>query len=193
VAVFDETHVFALQDAALTFGPNANAGVLGTAARNVIIECLRVAGESSAQINSTLRTAADQARAMFQNLTNGPQLAQNIQAQKAIYGSSGDQVIDVFAAQTQGQTLQQVLENSVTIQAAMTTKITQLQNADTPVSNHIRTATDYAVTAIVDVGADTIATGAQQRFVDTFNAHTRRAGFIDERTSNNCYHLEITQ
>ena len=65
---------------------------------------MRAAGLSKATITSTARSAADQARAMYQNL-----VGHGVAKQKELYGSAGDKVIDVFVAlRDEGKSAQEI-------------------------------------------------------------------------------------
>lgn len=104
-----------------------NSGVIVSSnAINVLKNILNTAGLSSATITSGRRTSNDQARIMYGNLQ-----ADGVAKQKALYGSNGDAVIDVYAVQKQSGA------NEATIKAAMQQKIEQLGCSN--VSNHCST------------------------------------------------------
>ena len=103
---------------------NVNSGVIVSAnAINVLKDILRAAGLTSATITSGRRTSDDQTRIMYANLET-----YGVAHQKALYGSNGDAVIDVYAAQKLAGA------NETTIKAAMKQKIEQLGCYS--VSNH---------------------------------------------------------
>jgi hypothetical protein len=97
IVASNEADVQAIQDVQVVFGKDAIADVVSQRTIDVVKNCLRAAGQSSATITSTLRRPEDQARAMFNNLVNPKRtLQQNIQSQLALYGPVGDQVIYLF-------------------------------------------------------------------------------------------------
>jgi hypothetical protein len=185
IAASSESSVGPLPDVQVNFGANANAAVVWQETLDIIKDSLRAAGQANATIASTARTPADQARAMFQNLTNpNHTIAQNIATQLAIYAPAGDAVINVFAAQTQGMTLEQILQNQAAIRAAMEQEIHTQGPAN--VSHH---CADQTQINVVDVGAGVFNASNGPLFVNAVQG--RVAHFIDERTQNNCYHLEV--
>ena len=197
LAASSEDDVFALQDVSVGFGAQANAAVVSQASLDLIKGALRFAGQSTASINSTARTPEDQARAMFQNLVHpgetAAQILQNINVQHNGdggsfhgYAAAGDAVINTFAGLTAGQNAASVLANSAAIQAAMVAEINS-QGAD-HVSRH---CADPAVTNVLDIGSGAFSTSAANRFIQQVQASG--AGYIDERASNGCFHLEIAQ
>ena len=184
VAVVSPTRVSAVADVALdlsTVVRNPN----DTGLVDAVKDAMRVAGQAQATVTSALRTPQDQARVMFNNLTNTSRtLAQNIQAQKNVYGAAGDAVIDVFAAQTASMTtVQEAIAARATIEAAMLAKINELGCRS--VSAHCG---DPATLTVFDVSSTAFATNAQ-RFIDAVTPRVSR--FIDERTTNRCFHLEL--
>jgi hypothetical protein len=198
IAASSETSVGSLVDVRVNFGPNANAAVVGATTLDIIQDGLRAAGQTAATITSTARTPADQARAMFQNLTNpGPdgaltlaEVQNNINLQKngagqfPGYGAAGDAVIDEFANQIEGLTSAQILANTAAIRAAMEQEI----NNQEP-SNVSRHCADPTQINVVDVGAGVFNANNGPLFVHAVRGRVSR--FIDERTTNICYHLEV--
>jgi hypothetical protein len=198
LAAASETSVNAIADVQIAYGANANAAVVSVAMRDVVRDSLRVAGQANATISSTARTPADQARAMFQNLVNaGPDgqltlddVNHSVDVQKngdgvfLGYAAPGDAVIDAFVDEIAGLTPSQILANAASIRAAMETEI----NAQGP-SSVSRHCADPAVVSVVDVRADVFSATNGALFVG--EASSRVTNYIDERTSNNCYHLEL--
>ncbi|BCJ55392.1 hypothetical protein Asp14428_68670 [Actinoplanes sp. NBRC 14428] len=185
IAVVSPTRVDAIADVALDLSAVARHPN-DTGLVDAIKDGMRVAGQAGATVTSALRTPQDQARVMFNNLTNTSRtLAQNIQAQKNIYGAAGDAVIDVFASQTASMTtVQQAIAARATIEAAMLAKINELGCRN--VSTHCG---DPATTTVFDVAAANFGTNAQ-RFIDAVTPRVTR--FLDERSSNRCFHFELT-
>ena len=178
IAWSSESMVGSIADVRLAFGPNANAGVVPDTMRDIIKDGLRAAGAPVGTITSTLRTPADQARAMFQNLINT-----GAAAQFALYGPAGDAVIQVYVDQTRGMTTAQVRANAAAIQQAMVNEI----NAQGPerVSNHCG---DPAVRSVVDLSYNSFTGGNRGLFRTAVSGRVTR--IIDE-PRNNCFHLEL--
>jgi hypothetical protein len=189
VVASDETNASPLQDVQVGFGPNANAAVVAGSTIDAIKDALRAAGQASATINSTARSPADQARAMFQNLTNPSHtIAQNIATQHGIYAAPGDAVIDVFAAQVQGLTPAQIQQHAAQIQGAMVQEI----NNQGP-GNVSRHCADPTQLNVVDVGAGAFNNQNGALFVSAIQSDGRVSRLIDERNTNGCYHIELPQ
>jgi len=66
-----------------------------SSAKEVLEGIMRAAGVTGATVTSTTRTASEQAKAMYDNLT-GTGKGQGVEAQKTLYGSAGDKVIEVY-------------------------------------------------------------------------------------------------
>jgi hypothetical protein len=184
VAASTPANVGALADVQIGFGPEANAGVVSPAMLDVVKDGLRAAGQANATISSTARTPADQARAMFNNLTNPAHpIAVNVANQLALYLPPGGAVINVFAAQTQGMTPQQIQQNAVNVRAAMEQEV---NNQGPP--NVSRHCADPNQVSVVDVSAAPFNANNAPLFIASVQARTH---FIDERQQNNCFHLEL--
>jgi len=84
-------------DAAVTlsWGSHARKDVVAESSLEILRDVLGGAGLRHATITSTARTAADQARAMYQNLI-GKGKGQGVAAQHRLYGPAGDAVVDTF-------------------------------------------------------------------------------------------------
>ncbi|HEX6199300.1 MAG TPA: hypothetical protein VF150_03470, partial [Thermoanaerobaculia bacterium] len=185
IAASSETEVGAVPDVEVAYGANADAGAVSAAMLDIVRDGLRAAGQSNATITSTARTPADQARAMFQNLVNPARtIAQNIQVQLGIYAAAGDAVIRVFEARVAGLTRPQVVAQAAAIQAAMVAEI----NNQGP-SNVSRHCADPATVSVVDVSAAPFNNQNAPLFEASTSARVTR--FIDERGTNNCFHLEL--
>jgi len=183
ISASSESQVGPIADVRISFGANANAAAVSAAMTDIIKDGLRAAGASVGNITSTARTPADQARAMFNNLTNAAHtVAQNVASQLALYGAGGDAVINTFVTETTGMDRATILANRATIQDAMVAEM----NAIGPetVSRHVG---DPAVRSVVDLGYSSFTGGNGPLFVSS--AQPRLDRLIDE-PSNNCYHLE---
>ncbi len=178
IAASSESQVGALADVRISFGPNANAGVVSARMIDIVKDGLRAAGASVGTITSTLRTPADQARAMFNNsLNNGAA------SQLAIYGPAGQAVINVYIQRTAGMTTAQILANAATIRAAMEQEI--INQGPENVSRHCG---DPAVRSVVDVGYSSFNSSNRPLFVASVQPRVSR--FIDE-PANSALHLEL--
>jgi len=182
---------FMLPDVKIEYGPNANSSIVSKDMISIIKAGLRNAGSTKGKITSTARTAEDQARVMFNNcVKTGKTVAQNIQDQYNIYAAPGDAVIAVFETMSAGKTREEVLAvaTATKIKAAMLAEI----NNQGP-SNVSKHCADPSIRCVVDVGAANLPGSLGQRF-STFiqsNIGTYDGKYIDERTDNNCFHLEI--
>jgi D-alanyl-D-alanine carboxypeptidase len=136
--------------ATITFGPHAHADKIAASSLDVLRDVLAAAGLGHAMISSTARTAADQARAMYQNLA-GRGRGKGVAAQHRLYGPAGDQVIDVYAA------LRAEGRKAGEIQAAMRDKI--LEIGPSKVSRHCG---DPAMLNVFDVAPSSIGSDEQQ-------------------------------
>ncbi|MCA9126087.1 MAG: tandem-95 repeat protein [Planctomycetales bacterium] len=183
IAVASETSIGTLADVSIVYGANADSDVVDSSLVAAIKNAMRVAGQESTTITSTARSVSDQARAMFVNLTNpANSIAQNIATQINIYAAAGDAVINTFAMAAAGLTRQQVLENRTTILAAMEQEI--LNQGPQNVSRHCADPPG----SVVDVAAGDFNSSNASLFESAIRSRVRR--FIDESSSNGCYHLE---
>ena len=152
---------------------------------DIIKDGMRVAGQQSATITSTARTPAAQARAMFSNLVNPAHPVNvNVANQLALYRVPGDAVINVFVAQTQGMTLQQINQNRATIEAAMVQEINN--QGPSKVSRH---CADPNQRCVVDVGSAAFNANNGPLFYNYVRG--RLSTSYNEHTTNHCYHLEL--
>jgi hypothetical protein len=183
IATTGETQVGPIADVRVSFGANAVATAVSTAMTDIVKDGLRAAGASAGNISSTARTPEDQARAMFNNLTNSAHtVAQNVASQHALYGAGGDSVIDTFVTETAGMDRATILANRATIQPAMVTTMNDI--GPETVSRHVG---DPAVRSVIDLGYSSFTGGNGPLFVASATPRVDR--LIDE-PSNNCYHLE---
>lgn len=151
-----------------------NSGVrVSDNAVRVLKEILRMAGLSRATITSGRRTANDQARIMFDLIErHGVSYAKNL------YGSTGDQVIDVYSTQKAAG------QSATAIKQAMEAKINQLGCPN--VSHHCSDTHD-----VIDVAPSSIAD--QSAFRQALDA-ALRSGLIDKYIpppQDPAFHIEI--
>lgn len=185
IAASSPSQVGAIADVRIHYGATANAGVVPAVMTDIIKDGLRAAGASVGNVSSTQRTVEDQARAMFNNLTNAAHtVAQNVASQYALYGHGGDQVIDTFVAQTAGMDRATIVANSAAIRQAMVDTMNRI--GPQTVSRHVANPADISV---VDLGYSSFTGGNGPLFVTS--ARPRLSNLIDE-PSNHCYHLERT-
>ena len=204
LAVATPTSVAPLADVTLDFGVHANEADASTEIRDVIKDGLRASGQARGYISSTSRSPADQARAMFQNLTNPTArydgdgnlisdgtIQGNIDAQNDVYAAPGEAVIDIYEAFVAtlpigSENYDAINANQGVLRQQMTDKIIEL--GPSTVSRH---CADPAVVSTVDLS------------VNPFNATnvslyppavaSRLTDFIDERSVNNCYHHSLNR
>lgn len=115
-----------------------NSSLLTAKGREFLTAILKNAGLTKAWVTSGMRTPANQARIMYNNIK-----ATGAAAQKKLYGISGDQVIDVYEANKD--------KPEKTVIKVMEAKIKELGPAK--VSAHCRTTGDVfdvAPSSIVD-------------------------------------------
>jgi hypothetical protein len=152
----------------------------------VIEKAIDAAGMNAAVITSTLRLPAEQAAIMYRNAV------QNLTGQYKLYGSTGDEVLDVYAA-NKAKPKAEVVE-------LMKNKIEELANKGKRVSNHVTTVERYALLNIVDIGVGSTRTAAGATFnlaklTEAFRKLEKDGyikKFIDETAkTNQCWHLEI--
>jgi hypothetical protein len=176
VASTSPNMVGAIADVRINWGPNANRQVVDARLIDIIKDGLRAAGASNGTISSTARTAADQARAMFQNIVRT-----GAAAQLAEYRAPGQAVIRVYIAETAGMTPQQITANAAAIQAAMVTEI----NAQGPQNVSLHCA-DPAVISVVDVPLS--AFNGTNRALFRNSVEPRVTRVLNE---NNVFHIEF--
>ena len=186
IAFSSATAVSSVRDAKIDFGANANAAVVPESMRDIVRDSMRAAGVANATISSTARTPADQARAMFANLVNPENtMAVNIQTLLALYAPPGDAVVNVFASQSAGQTLSQVVANATAIRAAMEAEV--IAQGPENVSKH---CADPTKRSTIDVGVTPFsAVPSATAFKTTASARVDK--FIDEISNNHAFHLEL--
>lgn len=187
----ESNNSLALADVKLVIKAGVKINVVSEKSLRIIQNALRVAGQSTATITSTLRLPEEQAVAMFQNLTNTDfTIAQNIQNQLSLYANAGDQVIRVFEQMVQGMALAQVLANAAAIRQAMTNKIVSLAARNIRVSLHCVTPEQYALRNLLDIRRISFTLSSRDRFISAL----RTSGvLVRDEPENGAIHLEIPQ
>ncbi|MBN2393283.1 MAG: hypothetical protein JXR84_21310 [Anaerolineae bacterium] len=150
---------------------NNGTGVTADAIQ-VLKEIVAAIGETSATITSGRRTPAEQSAVMYKNIENT-----SVDAQKELYGSSGDKVIDVYVA---GKAAKPA-KDAATIKQEMTDKINELGPSN--VSKHC------SENSVIDVAPSSIKDDAQ--FQTQVEAHARVTKYIAPSNSEPAHHLEI--
>lgn len=177
--------VATLDDVKVSFDSTANGAVVSKGMMELLKDGLRAAGQAAARVSSTQRSPADQARAMFQNLISTAQsIEENIKRQLQLYGPNGDKVIQVFAEMTTGKSRAEITSIADAIKAKMEAKIVEIGPSN--VSTH---CADPSIKSVIDVPTAVFASTN----IDIFYkfAQPRATKFIDERTINGCFHLEL--
>ncbi len=164
-------------DVTITFGSRANSSILSEYTVTTLKGILAAAGEKSALITSTIRTPADQARIMYNNIVK-----YGVTAQKRLYGAGGDAVIDVYVAQKGAGA------GGAEIRKAMEEKIVAI--GSTRVSRH---CSDPEILQVVDIAPSSIQNGtAFAAALQAAKAAGKVSKFIPPPTDP-AYHIEIPQ
>jgi hypothetical protein len=128
-AVLNDVTMTTLLDVRLQAGPSANLDTLGAPMLTALKAAARQVGVLTLEVAMTGLTPAELAHAMFLNLSRGTGGADvvtaNVAAQKLLFGSEGQAVIQVFSQQASGKTVAEVLARQSAIEAAMASAITQ--------------------------------------------------------------------
>jgi peptidoglycan hydrolase-like protein with peptidoglycan-binding domain len=162
--------VAATNKIAISWGANANQGAVSAYARGVISDLVIAAGGKSCTINSTARTPEDQARAMYNNLAAGNEIA---------YAAPGAAVTAVFyKSKKAGKT-------ATEIKADMTAEI--YKQGPSRVSRH---CADFNTLCVVDIDTGSISNG--KAFVKAVDGDERVSKFLHPGNSQDpAYHIEI--
>lgn len=144
----------------------ANSDTVSEASISKLKGLMDATGDYSIIITSTSRPPYDQARIMYENISNT-----SVSAQKKIYGSAGDQVINVYNPKLSRE------ENIATMES----KITDI--GASKVSKH---CADPSVKNVLDISASSVSDPKKIEEALT------NAG-IYYLKENGCYHLEIDQ
>jgi hypothetical protein len=162
------------QEIVITLGPNAKPENITPFSLQVLTDILKKAGLRKATISRTSADASEQARVMFENLEKF-----GIAAQKKLYATAGDKVIDVYRrAKAEGKT-------TAAIRELMTQKILRL--GLTRVTKH---GADPKVLNVFDVAPSSIAD--RPAFEKAVRSETRVKKFLVPPNDPG-YHLEIPQ
>lgn len=153
----------------------------------VVKLALQNAGMRKAVITSTLREPMRQARIMYDNANA------DIAKQYALYGKTGDKVIDVFKSNHKTKSRDDVIK-------MMTSKIIELNKKGQRTSKHVVSTETYKKLNIIDIGVNSTKAVNVNNFnvaklTDAFEDLLKEGyikKLIDEtKKSNSCWHLEI--
>ncbi len=162
------------------YGSNVNTENINECSLQKLKELADEAGIDEFLISSGARTPEDQARIMF-NYTK----IKGVAKQKALYGSNGDKVIDVYVAEKAAG------KADDEIKQAMLDKINEL--GPNNVSNHcsdpdVRTTVDIAPSSIVDINKRADFISAVEQAVEEGTVHRiLHPGNSDD----DAYHIEV--
>lgn len=149
-------------------GISINGVEIPEPAKKVLREILQSANLTSAKVTSGTRTAADQARVMYDNIKT-----YGAAHQKNLYGNNGDKVIDVYVANTD--------KSKDVVVGLMKEKIIAL--GPSKVSKHC-SDTHYTF----DVAPSSISN--QQKFIQAAKAHASVSKFL-QPPADPAFHIEI--
>lgn len=158
-------------------GPSILGKIIPDFAREVLRDVLIASGVDSCAITSVARTAGDQARIMYGNLT-GTADHQGVQEQLDLYAAAGDKVIEVYVA-NKDKPRDEVIE-------LMRQKIEELGPGT--VSHH---CCDPSKIAVFDVAPLSIVKEKQGAFEAAAANDKRITKFLSPHTSDPAYHFEV--
>lgn len=177
-----------LDDITFTYGENARPEVVSPHSMKILKEIMAAAGLKTAMISSTLRTPEDQARAMYNNLIlpENKEKGHGVAGGYAMYGKSGDKVIDVYVkSKAEGKTADQ-------IKADMVAKIRELGPSN--VSHHCQELSKYKKLNVVDIGPKSVANPAAfEKAAREAETAGRVAKFLSPANNDPAFHIEIAQ
>ena len=172
IAASSPSLVGSVSDVKINFAPNANQNVVTDSSRDLIKDALRAAGVSTGVITSTLRTAASQAKAMYDNCVN------DVGKQLTLYGAAGRQVIQVYID------LSNEGASAATIKQAMEEKIIEVGPQN--VSKH---CSDSPTAQVLDVADSSFNANNRPLFI----SHLKARGFVVlDEPYNKCIHVQIS-
>ncbi len=156
--------------------PDRDSAKVSMYSRKVLRDIMQASGINQIRITSTARTAADQARIMFENIER-----YGVSHQKKLYGSYGDKVIDEYSV------LKQEAKTEAEIILGMTEKINSLGPRN--VSRH---TADPEKLNVIDIAPSSIRLPLRAKFEATVKRDPRVSKFLTPPLDP-AYHLEIPQ
>lgn len=156
--------------------PSQDSVKVSTHSRKVLQDIMKSSGITQITITSTARTAADQARVMFENIEQ-----HGVLYQKKLYGRYGDKVIDEYSSlKKNGKSMTEII-------SGMTIKINSLGPRN--VSRHAGNPNKLNV---IDIAPGSISLALRKKFESAVNCDSRVSKFLVP-PKDPAYHLEIPQ
>lgn len=165
----------------INFGPQAIADVVSAKSKKIIEAVMLAAGVKAITISSTLRTAKDQARAMYDNLS----LPGGVANARKLYKTAGQKIIAVYEQQRkEGKSANQ-------IRAAMEKKINEI--GPEVVTKH---AKDPSKINVIDIAPSSVPVAKRAEFVAKMKDAKKQGKvtvFLEPGQGDPAYHIEIVQ
>jgi hypothetical protein len=174
----------------VTYSVNARADVVNDYTINLLKQIADSVGIESFRITSTIRTYEDQARAMYNNSRGD----KNLEAQYRLYGPQGRAVLDAMqAAERAAEADDPNISDNDRRRLATVAMVAKMEELNYT-SGHVASYENYSSRNVVDIPTSSIPEGLRQAFHEALRKAEEDglvARYIDERNSNNCYHIEI--
>ncbi|MGI5832746.1 MAG: hypothetical protein ACOX6D_09515 [Thermoguttaceae bacterium] len=181
----------AIPDVTLSLNPSIVTSLINQTTYDAIKYGCRAVGKSWLRLTSGLRTPAEEAKALYDNLVRTTDLAASIATQYSYYGRVGDQVIAIFEAQaiSYNYDLATVKAHGNEILTMMTNKIIEFLDAGVIMSKHCVTEEMYRAHNILDISRS----GFNTTNVPIFRTALKKAGAVAvyDEPVNGCLHLEF--
>ena len=163
----------------VSFGKNVNISSINKCSLQLLKEITDKLGINKFQISSAFRSGADQARVMFDNIK-----LDGVVKQKALYGSNGDRIIDVYSVALAAG------KSNDEIKQAMLDEINKIGAYN--VSNH---SGDPNTHTAVDIRPSSIPLSNRSEFVNAINqaiSNGEVSKFLHPGNSKDrAYHIEV--
>lgn len=163
------------EEVIINFGPNADKSAMTLPALNALREICAKACVPSVQITSTARTAADQARIMYEMIQ-----ARGVQYAKQLYGGGGQQVVEAYE-EAEKKNL-----SADEIKAVMLARINEV--GPNKVSRHV--VGGDGKLCVFDIAPSSIPASLRAKFVKEAKTHARVKRFFGP-PQDPAYHLEV--
>ena len=162
----------------INLASNVKAETVTDYSSGVIKDVMKTAGLDSIKITSTSRTPAEQAEIMYGNI-----VTHGVDAQKKLYGASGDKVVDEYSNALTSK------KNKEEIISAMGDKIVSIHE-NTP--NAFKHVSDPNVLNVIDIAPSSIPSDKQKSFKEAINGESRiKKAFFPP--TDPAFHIEIEQ
>lgn len=156
--------------------PARDAATVSPYSKKILEAILKKSGIAQVTITSSARTAKDQARIMYENITR-----HGVAHQKKLYGPNGDKIIDEYTS------LSAAGKSQADIISGMSNKIISLGPGN--VSKH---AANPKKLNVVDIAPSSINLALRKRFEAAVNSDSRVSKFLTP-PGDPAYHIEIPQ